>query len=45
MNHYDNIELRITVGKSVLLYSTIYISCRVAACGDGGEGGDIRRGE
>ena len=40
------LELRITVGKSVLFYSTIYILCRVAAGGGGGgEGGDDRLGE
>ena len=42
----DTLESRITVGKSVLLYSTIYILCRVAAAGvSGGEGGDNWRGE
>ena len=28
-----------------MFYSTIYILCRVAACGGGGEGVDERRGE
>ena len=32
---YDTLELRITVGKSVLFYSTIYILCRVAECNGG----------
>ena len=34
------------MGNYLLLYSTIYIICRVAACGRGGvEGKDNRRGE
>ena len=42
----DTLELRITVGKSVLLYYTIYILCRVAVCGGGGgEVGDDQQVE
>ena len=33
----DTLELKITVGKYTLFYSTIYVLCRVAACG-GGDG-------
>ena len=35
------LESRITVGKYVLFYYTIYILCRVVVCGGGDrEGGD-----
>ena len=42
----DTLELRITVGKSILFYYTIYILCRVEAC-DGGnrEEGDDQQGD
>ena len=40
------LEPIITIGKYISFYSTIYILCRVAACGVvGGKGGNDRRGK